>query len=332
MLRDWLKIARHANYLQRPGYALRIGVNFFRRLVLRRPVLRSIELAVTYDCQAQCAKCYAGRLRDPQRAYLTLAEIAAVADQAMLLGTIHLNLTGGEAILRPDITAIVRACHPRQLMVQLTTNGMAVTRDKLVELRAAGLNALNVSIDTTVAGDHDRGRVLPGCHAAAVQAVRWARELGLTVCVSTVYARGTRAERDNLERLLAFAAEERVWLLICDAAAVGGWQGERENMLTPAERTGMLREMLRHPQARHHTMYNFRGRAGCPAAHEKLYITAYGDVTPCDYLHGAFGNVRTEPLAVVWQRMRRDPRFSEESTACRMHTEMYRGESGPAGE
>ena len=77
-----------------------------------------------------------------------------------------------------------------------------------------------------------------------------------------------------------------------------------------------LEELLKHPKARHHNLYNFRGRQGCPAGIEKIYITAYGDVTPCDLIHEPFGNVLEEPLETIWKRFSQDRRFTQKTYEC----------------
>ncbi len=34
-----------------------------------------------------------------------------------------------------------------------------------------------------------------------------------------------------------------------------------------------------------------RNKIGCPAGMEKIYITPYGDVIPCPFIHIGFGNI-----------------------------------------
>jgi len=87
-------------------------------------------------------------------------------------------------------------------------------------------------------------------------------------------------------------------------------------MMTCEERDRALEKLLRHPRARHHAMYNFRGRMGCPAGTEKIYITAYGDVTPCDLIHDVYGNALKEPLELIWKRMCDQPLFRMKTHHC----------------
>ncbi len=42
---------------------------------------------------------------------------------------------------------------------------------------------------------------------------------------------------------------------------------------------------------------------GCGAAIEKLYVTPFGDVIPCPYMHISFGNVREASLGAIREKM-----------------------------
>ena len=111
-------------------------------------------------------------------------------------------------------------------------------------------------------------------------------------------------------------------MLICDSAAIGGWKEQSDIMFSRQERNKALAELMRHPLARHHNMYNFRIKPGCPAGTEKIYITAYGDVTPCDLIHDTAGNILKEDLEKIWERMRTHPLYAKKVCDCvRYHDE-----------
>lgn len=46
---------------------------------------------------------------------------------------------------------------------------------------------------------------------------------------------------------------------------------------------------------------------GCGAATEKLYVSPFGDVLACPYMHISFGNVREASLAKIRERMLENP-------------------------
>jgi hypothetical protein len=54
-------------------------------------------------------------------------------------------------------------------------------------------------------------------------------------------------------------------------------------------------------------MYNFRSNIGCPAPHEKIYITSLGAITPCNLAHDIYEDISIKPLADILEDMRKDP-------------------------
>ena len=114
----------------------------------RFPYLR---LSVIPACNFRCTYCLPdGYHADPgaPRA-LSLAEITRLLSGFVALGMQKLRITGGEPSVRRDLTAILRtaAAVPGVEKLAMTTNGTLLTR-RLPEWMDAGLNAINVSIDS----------------------------------------------------------------------------------------------------------------------------------------------------------------------------------------
>lgn len=309
------KFISHLRFVRNPVLIGRILSGYFNTSILGRDTLRSIELAVTYQCQANCHKCYSANLKDEKGKDLAVEEIRTIIEQALRLGIIHVNITGGEPTLRNDLTEIIKACQPKKIMVSLVTNALNLSFDKMKEFKRAGLNTIQISLDSADSATHDKLRGVSGCYDRVMKGAFWARELGINLCFSTVMSTEESSYEKAMKSLLELARKEKAFLLICDSAEVGGWANQRK-MMDCEERDKALGELMKHPNARHHNMYNFRMKAGCPAGIEKIYITAYGDVTPCDLIHQSFGNVLEEPLSAVWKRMCSDPRFRMKTAHC----------------
>jgi GTP 3',8-cyclase len=134
-----------------------------------------LRVSLTDRCNFRCTYCSPAEHERPD-GLLTRGELADLFRLFAGLGVRRIRLTGGEPTLRKDIVEIVAdaAATPGIEDVALTTNGHRL--DELVApLRAAGLGALNVSLDTLVperlAGVSGHGarldRILAGIDAAA---------------------------------------------------------------------------------------------------------------------------------------------------------------------
>ncbi len=111
-----------------------------------------LRLSVTEACNFRCNYCLpegtdcstARRAQD-----LTLTEIRRLVTAFSQLGTRKVRITGGEPSLRRDLADIIATCKavPGIEQVALTTNGYRLLQD-LPAWKAAGLDALNVSVDS----------------------------------------------------------------------------------------------------------------------------------------------------------------------------------------
>jgi len=322
------KFVKHWSFMRSPVLVKRILQGYYNSLVRKNDTLRSIELAIDYRCQATCHKCYSANLGThfPNKNYvdkpmMTVEQIRNTVDQAMEMGLIHINITGGEPTLRSDLIEILEACRPREIMVSLVTNALSLSKSKLKTMSEMGLNLLQISLDSSDPKTHDELRGVPGCYDKVMEAAAWAREFGINLCLTTVLSTESSSNGSETQKLLKIAERENAYLLICDSASVGGWADQGEKVMTREERDATLFELMKHPLTRHHNMYNFRGEIGCPAAHEKVYITSHGDVTPCNLVHDSFGNVLTMPLVDIVEGMRKDPLWSQNHNTCPRYLE-----------
>jgi hypothetical protein len=64
--------------------------------------------------------------------------------------------------------------------------------------------------------------------------------------------------------------------------------------------------------------------AGCFAGYHQFYMTAHGDVCPCDFTPLTFGNVREDSLQAIWARMTSHPAYCHREGRCRMQNREFR--------
>ncbi len=294
------KALRHIGYMKsRPTLLYRTAEGFVRTMALGQNRLRSVEFAVTYRCNATCGFCYSLDLYNKQRQELTVDQFKKIWDQCYKLGAIHVNLTGGEPMLRSDLADVIRVMKPHGTMVSCVTNASLSTKSKLSELKDAGLGYLQISLDSANEKQHDVWRGIPGLHEKAVNTARMCKQLGIPCCFSSVvFHNGI----DTFEKIMKIAEELNVDILMNYVETVGGWkaQGNVSLLRDDLERITKLRT---HPKVRHHSMYNFNGTKLCPVGREKIYLSAYGDVMSGVKVQNSFGNALETPLKQIWQRM-----------------------------
>jgi len=110
-----------------------------------------LRVSVTDRCNLRCRYCMPAEGVAPKRHedILRYEEIARIVAALVPCGITRVRLTGGEPLVRPHVSALVRMlCDlPGLEDVALTTNGQWLARFA-GELRDAGLSRINVSLDS----------------------------------------------------------------------------------------------------------------------------------------------------------------------------------------
>lgn len=313
---NWKSAVRHLMFIKnKPLVFLRIINGFFKKIILKRDVLRTIDLAVTYECHYQCKYCSAFLMKREGKKVLMPAEIGNMWQEALKLGVIHVNLTGGEPFTRDidELCEIVSNLTPHKILVSVVTNSTVVTRDKLEKLRDAGLDNISLSIESMNPEVNDRMRGVPGALEKTKQVLKWAKELGLNICLSAVIGHDNKKE---IQGLLDFAKKEGIFLLLNPASSVGKWRGKNEMKMLEEDRK-TFENFMRDKYVRSDSSFNFSGKRGCPGGQERIHITAYGDVQSCPLVQVSYGNILREPLVAIFTRMNSLPFIKKYSPVCK---------------
>jgi MoaA/NifB/PqqE/SkfB family radical SAM enzyme len=297
----------------------RYFLGYFKTRVLKQRVLRSVELAVTYDCNLRCDKCFALKWlnEENKRDYMTIDQIKKMWDQAYKLGAVHVNITGGEPLMRRDIVDVVKALKPKRTLVSIVTTGIFLTEEKARELKKAGLNTFQISLDSSIAVEHDKYRGYKGSYEKVFQAVEIARKVGINVILSTVITH-QNVKTPAIPNMLDIAEKNDTFLLLNIAGRSGGWSKKDYLLVEKEERNKFVTEFCKHPRARISQMFNFYGKPGiCNMGKDKLNISAYGEVYPCTYVAMVFGRLKDRSLKDIWDQMNEFKYFKGFTTSCR---------------
>jgi cyclic pyranopterin phosphate synthase len=113
--------------------------------------LRSLRLSVTDRCNLRCQYCMPEQdyVWLPRETLLSFEELGAIVDAFSDLGVDRVRLTGGEPLLRKNLSALIGslAVRPAVRDLALTTNGVLL-ESQARALREAGLHRITVSLDT----------------------------------------------------------------------------------------------------------------------------------------------------------------------------------------
>ncbi|XP_028393493.1 GTP 3',8-cyclase, mitochondrial-like [Dendronephthya gigantea] len=112
-----------------------------------------LRVSLNEICNLRCQYCMPeeGVALTPRDQLLTTDEVISLSKLFVNEGVQKIRLTGGEPLLRKDIVTICERLSelPNLQDIAMTTNGVTLSR-KLPALQKAGLNLLNISLDTLI--------------------------------------------------------------------------------------------------------------------------------------------------------------------------------------
>jgi MoaA/NifB/PqqE/SkfB family radical SAM enzyme len=295
-----------------------------------------ITIAVTYNCQCDCAHCSAvdyQRETARNRSTLSYRELKSAIEQAVDMGTTCVILTGGEPLQFKRVYDLVAAVDRSRSVCTLFTNGEFLHKHAVARLKEAGLYGVFLSLDFADPARHDANRGRPGLFAKAVRGLERCREAGILTGIST-YATREKMLSGEMDALMDLARELKVLeVFLFDVIPTGRLSCQRECLLTDDEAAQIVEFRRKYtarsdyPRIVHQTMFASIAypcvAEGCPAAMVQVHLRANGDVSPCDFTPQSFGNIRQQPLKEIWDNMSGHPLYAQPSARCRLSRPDY---------
>ena len=274
-----------------------------------RPYLLLAEL--THRCPLHCPYC-SNPSNYPVGEELSTADWRRVIYEAAEMGILHIGFSGGEPLQRSDLAQLVSAAHQAGLYSNLITSALGLGRPRAEELKAAGLDNVQISFQSDQAPLADR---IAGttAHAKKLEAARMVRELGFPLTVNVVLHRGNI---DRLEQLIGLAEMLEAERIELANTQYYGWAYRNRALLLPtreqiaeavrisetakARLQGKLEILFVTPD-----YYSERPKP-CMNGWGRRFLTVnpVGDVLPCPTageIPGLrFDNVRSRSLPWIW--------------------------------
>ncbi|WP_273845712.1 pyrroloquinoline quinone biosynthesis protein PqqE [Rubrobacter calidifluminis] len=149
---------------------------------------------LTYACPLHCPYCSNPLNLSDYREELTADEWKRVLGEARSFGVLQLHLSGGEPLQRRDLVEIVACARELGFYTNLITSSIGLSRRRACELREAGLDHVQISIQADEPSLSDRIAGTPS-YEKKVAAARMVKEMGWPLTLNVVL------HRHNIDRI-----------------------------------------------------------------------------------------------------------------------------------
>ncbi|PEA59342.1 GTP 3',8-cyclase MoaA [Bacillus thuringiensis] len=192
--------------------------------------LQDLRISVIDRCNFRCTYCMPAEIFGPDYAFLkdefllTFDEIERLAKLFVSIGVRKIRLTGGEPLLRKDLTKLIARLVKIDGLIDigLTTNAIHLTKQAKA-LKEAGLHRVNVSLDAI---DDDIFKNINGRNIntkPVIKGIIAAKEAGLEVKVNMVVKKGMNDHQ--VLPMAAYFKEQGITLRFIEFMDVGSTNG-----------------------------------------------------------------------------------------------------------
>ncbi|MCX6558542.1 MAG: radical SAM protein [Candidatus Aminicenantes bacterium] len=294
------------------------------------PSPKSVSISITGKCNLKCNYCFyanemAGLQDLPTATWLKFfAELAKI-------GIMDVSLTGGEALLRPDIFELIDGIIVNRMRYNLLSNGTLIDEKLLKKFeqgkRKLRLDYIQISIDGSIAAIHNQSR--PSSFDKAIRGLKVLKEANFPLAVRVTINRHNLNDLENIAKLLlediglnSFGNNEAMPIgsgcrsdadmslspkeQMAAMAMIGRLQrrypGRLKAQAGPQAKRKMYAEMVhaRRTGENPHT-WSMGYLTACGCVFSKIDILHDGSVVPCCMLPGlVMGNICSDSLLDIW--------------------------------
>ena len=275
---------------------------------------------LTYACPLHCPYCSNPLNLADYREELTTADWQRVMTEARALGVLQLHLSGGEPLQRRDLVELVASARDLGLYTNLITSAPGLSARRAEQLKIAGLDHVQISIQADEQSLSDRIAGTPS-FGHKIEAARMVKEMGWPLTMNVVIH---RHNIDRIGRILDLAEELEADRIELANTQYYGWAWRNRESLLPsrAQLEGaetIVRAACRRLEGKmeiiyvipdYYSMYPKPCMGGW--GQKQLTVTPNGNALPCPAAHTLNlpqASVREHSLEWIWDESPMFQRF-----------------------
>ncbi len=311
------------------------------RFGVKKPFVPGAPFLVVWDITNKCnlnfKHCYADA-GDQLNNELTTQQIKRVIDNLEQASVPIISFSGGEPLVRDDIFELTRYASDKGIYVGLATNGTRITKNKARQMKDAGINFVQISVDGSTADSHDSFRGLTGMFDKSIEGIKNCVEQDFFVNISTV---ATKHNVSEIPEIISLCNDLNVkWFMLYNFVPVGRDESIITTDLSPDQRENLLvylyeglndddidvdllstapqfaRVALEHELTQNEKMVpthflnsTYSGQlfrlaefiGGCGCGRFYCAVRSNGDIEPCVFFPLKIGNIFTDDFSDLWQ-------------------------------
>jgi len=233
-------------------------------------------------------------------------------------GKVCVTFFGGEPLLRNDLPDLISFANKKNFATSLFTNGLLLTEKYVRTLKNAGLDLVEISVDSLRPEIHDKLRGVNGTFEKLQMGIKYCLSENLRFAIST-YSTKENIKNGDLEEMISWARKIGAFFTRVLAPIPAGKFLQADDVKLGPEEKERLKKIV----DQRFSFCNFT-KDYCSSKSRKLvYISPHGDLQPCQYVPLSFGNIREEPLELLLKKMWEHPVYKTRNRICFMRDHSF---------
>lgn len=197
---------------------------------------------LTYACPLQCPYCANPLEYEKYKNELSTEEWIRVLTEARKMGAVQLGFSGGEPLVRNDLSILIEKARELGYYTNLITSGYNLTEEKIVSLKEAGLDHIQISIQ---ASSEDLNNYIAGTESfkEKKEVARLIKKQGYPMVLCVVIH---RLNIHQMEDILEMAIELGADYIELANTQYNGWALLNRDMLLPTREQFEKAEAIAH--------------------------------------------------------------------------------------
>jgi len=298
------------NYMQQPDDAVKYAdtVDVLLAEYLEHPRIHLCQIELTNRCNERCLHCYIPHELKTETLPYTVIE--NILEQLNEMGTLGLTLSGGEALMHPDIAKILIKARELDFSITLLTNLTFLSPELIKVIKEANPSLVQASLYSTVPEEHDHITQLKGSFAKTAAAIDALIAENIPVQISCPVMKSNFRSYKNV---LQYAQKRKCkahtdFIMMARSDLSTDNLNERLNeketeellvdIITYDSKYGNLEDM----PAKEKNREERAKEAICGVGRDSLCIASNGTAYPCPGWQGmALGKVKEQPIKDIWE-------------------------------
>jgi len=261
----------------------------FANFIKDNNIITNVSISIVNHCNSNCIFCLLDKRKDT-KGFIDKNLFLSILHQLRDIGTLEIELTGGEPFLHPDIKYLLSNLYDYNFTITITTNGILVPDGLSSVLDSSNLKYIRVSIHGVNANTHDFLVRKKGAFKEVINNLFRMKDMGVNLEVIFLVNRYNYKEVED-----AYNFWKKHEIKIGFSYLIMG--NNNDNLYLDSDD---LKSSLKTSDKflKDDIFYE----SGCSAMRNSLFIDYNGNVMPCITFPFLLGNLKSTSLNKIMQK------------------------------